>query len=112
MGATGLVGLGSLAGCLGNLNETNSQGGTQQGPPLTTAYTETDHLYDLPSDPLTAAIPEPPDEPLGQGEMNLYMSQMMFLQNVYLRETAYALRRLALLEEIPTAPWVTDDLDE
>lgn len=112
MGAAGILGAGSVAGCLGNMNAASQQSGSQSNFPLATDYGDDDHLYDLPADPLTTPIPEPPSEPQSQGDMNLYMSQMMFLQNIYLREAAYALRELAQSEEIPTAPWVTDEVSE
>lgn len=78
--------------------------------PLSTDYGDTDHLYDLPDDPLAAPIPEPPEEPLSQGHMNLYSAQMQFLQNVYLREMAYTLREGGQVKGIPEPPWVTDNI--
>lgn len=105
----GVMSLGSLAGCLEGVGAALNQG---ENMPLTTEYGDDGHLYSLPKDPLTAAIPEPPEEPQSVGEMNLYMSQMLFLQNVYLRETAYVLRELAENDDVPTAPWVSDTLGE
>lgn len=77
---------------------------------LTTGYGDTSHLYNLPDDPLTAPIPEPPESEQPVGQMNLYFAQMHFLRNVYLRELTYALRELSQAEGIPHAPWVTDNV--